>query len=444
MGIRSAIVILLSFHQLRAGRAHVFAVMLKLHRNVIPTISSRLPNPVPFLDSQPTRFASVNTGINQGLRQTRRQTARQDDPKPPLSAVAAANRASAAIRKERKEMKKQRDEGRAAARASMRKSMHPIKIHYTSPASQFFRDERHVLALLKSSRRELYRLYISNAVDSEAKSRYARLGSPKGMQSFTLQETDLRDMERALFVRPASSIKFILECSPPPEALMQTLEAHGADKTSRRLRFSLPKRQNDGGIGTTTPHSIRLEDLAPGAERFPFLLWLHGVKNIGNIGAIFRSAAYFGVDAILLTEKETGSLNPGVLDASAGSSDAIPAFRVHDPVSFISRSQDRGWQFLAATARNPHSMHSKPSDKSPLQAKPTVVVLGDEHSGVGPHVLMAVDGIVTIPGQSAFARHIDLDSLNVSVAGAMIMERFLRSSAAESEEWKDLITWTKK
>ena len=74
------------------------------------------------------------------------------------------------------------------------------------------------------------------------------------------------------------------------------------------------------GVGAVVEY-FRLQDIiddlfAKGIS--PQLLWLDGITDVRNIGAIARTAKCFGVDAIILTEKGNGAINEEAVKTSAG------------------------------------------------------------------------------------------------------------------------------
>lgn len=182
--------------------------------------------------------------------------------------------------------------------------------------------------------------------------------------------------------------------------------------------------------------------------RQPFLIWLHGVVslappgslfhsltlflvNVGNLGAILRTALYFGADGIILSKRETVGLSSTTIRTSAGAADFLPFFTMMtEPMDFLKASKNNGWRFYATVA--PDSAGSKPRltlhglTKSPLHDAPCVLILGNEDDGLQKWLIKAANHNITITAQSSAAKSAQLDSLNVSVAGALFMEKFLR------------------
>ena len=119
----------------------------------------------------------------------------------------------------------------------------------------------------------------------------------------------------------------------------------------------------------------------------------------------------------------------------------MPLLTVSNEQGFIQQSKENGWRFYAADAPGPGSnLLDDLSDADPpggnsrnsLTQSPSVIMMGSESSGLSRHIKSHADAVVSIPGarfsggmgvESDPAR---VDSLNVSVASALLMEMFLR------------------
>ncbi len=160
----------------------------------------------------------------------------------------------------------------------------------------------------------------------------------------------------------------------------------------------------------------------------------------GNLGAILRSAWFFGVDAVAISTRQSAPLSPVALKASAGASENIPLLSVSQPEEFVEKSRKNGWQFFAAVAP-PSGTHARkgrflstPGLKSPLTTSPVVLMLGAEDEGLRWNLQKGADHQIGIEGARLGMGGVD--SLNVSVASALLAEAFLRKPdmAAESSE----------
>lgn len=121
----------------------------------------------------------------------------------------------------------------------------------------------------------------------------------------------------------------------------------------------------------------------------------------------------------------------GVQKSSAGASEFVTTLTVSDPEKFIGASSANGWKFYSAVApTHPTSadQHIQPLDSLvyPLATDPCVLVLGNEDLGLPFHFTRLTQHLITITGSSEAAAKAGLDSLNVSVAGAVLCNRFLQ------------------
>ncbi|MDE5875247.1 MAG: RNA methyltransferase, partial [Muribaculaceae bacterium] len=115
------------------------------------------------------------------------------------------------------------------------------------------------------------------------------------------------------------------------------------------------------------------EELCRTAKR---IVVIDGVTDTTNIGAIFRSAAALGIDAVILTPTSCDPLNRRAIRVSMGSVFLIPWGWLHDPVSSL-RSYGFKTVALALTDK------SVPIDSPLLEAEERLaLVLGTEGDGL--------------------------------------------------------------
>jgi tRNA G18 (ribose-2'-O)-methylase SpoU len=150
-----------------------------------------------------------------------------------------------------------------------------------------------------------------------------------------------------------------------------------------------------------------LEDLLAGARR---LAVLEGLNTHTNLGALFRSAAALGIDAVVLSPTCADPLYRRAVRVSMGEVFAIPYVKVEDWPGALKTVSGAGFRLLALTPAD---------DAVPLQelsaadrARPALM-LGAEGPGLTRAALAASDVRVVIPMQSG------VDSLNVATAAAI-------------------------
>ncbi len=143
-----------------------------------------------------------------------------------------------------------------------------------------------------------------------------------------------------------------------------------------------------------------------GAE---FVVLLAGVTDVGNIGAIIRSAYALGVDAVAVCGIKSLQLEP-IARSSSGALFEMPLLvepNIHDLLNVL---KTRGFTLYGAVLEGEDIRTLSVSGKRAL-------ILGSEGEGIADRVVKKLDYKIKI----AMAH--DFDSLNVSAAGAILIDR---------------------
>lgn len=134
---------------------------------------------------------------------------------------------------------------------------------------------------------------------------------------------------------------------------------------------------------------------------------IDSVTDTTNIGAIFRSAAALGVDAVLLTPTSCDPLNRRSIRVSMGNVFAVPWTWIDPDFTALRRL---GFT-IAAMALSDDSI---PLDSPTLKTcRRLALVMGTEGDGLAPEVIAHADLVVRIPMAHG------VDSLNVAAASAV-------------------------
>ena len=153
-------------------------------------------------------------------------------------------------------------------------------------------------------------------------------------------------------------------------------------------------------------------DVVAGADR---LLLVEGVSDNENLGALFRNAAAFAVDGVLLDPTTADPLYRRSVRVSSGHVLRIPFARMPDwPLPAIARLQAAGYEVIALT---PSPTADDVRTRSPGER--WALVVGAEGPGLSPAALSAADRRVRItmaPG---------VDSLNVATAAAIALHHMV-------------------
>ncbi|MDE6859059.1 MAG: RNA methyltransferase [Duncaniella sp.] len=152
------------------------------------------------------------------------------------------------------------------------------------------------------------------------------------------------------------------------------------------------------------PPCRKVEDVCEGASR---VVVIDGVVDTTNIGAIFRSAAALGIDAVLLTPTSCDPLNRRAVRVSMGSVFLVPWTWLDVPVQSLNKLGYR----TAAMALTDKSVSI---DDAALEAEPKLaIVMGTEGDGLAKETISSADYTVRIPMSH------NVDSLNVAAAAAV-------------------------
>ncbi len=134
-------------------------------------------------------------------------------------------------------------------------------------------------------------------------------------------------------------------------------------------------------------------------------LALDRVRNPYNIGAILRTAAFFGVDAVLIA----GALAPQAVRVAEGGAEHVLLSRTTDIVDTLGRLRAKGVRVVGTDSK---------ADQDQKQAnfsRPVVVVMGHEREGISDRMRAQCDQTVALRGSGS------IESLNVSVAAGVLI-----------------------
>lgn len=160
-----------------------------------------------------------------------------------------------------------------------------------------------------------------------------------------------------------------------------------------------------------------IEQVLPGIyERgeTPLIVILDGITDVGNMGAIVRTAECAGVHAIIIPDKGSAQINSHSIKASAGAIFKIPLCRAASLASVIEHLRNSGLQIAACTEKAKHSY-----TKTDFTL-PTALVFGSEETGISSAVLKKADVTLSIPLAG------EISSLNVSVAAGVVLFEAVR------------------
>ena len=191
---------------------------------------------------------------------------------------------------------------------------------------------------------------------------------------------------------------------------------------------SLRDRAQALGISTQAPLQLRDDHLAQGVaiavRPFPHLdladvttrtppeagavlLALDGITDTHNLGAILRSAAFFGVAGVLIPSDRAAHVTPTTERIARGGASVVPVAIVTNLARSLAALRELGWTIVGT------GLEAGSQDLWGLRRdQPIVLVLGAEDRGIRPLVRRHCDAVVRIDGNPT------MQSLNVSAFAA--------------------------
>lgn len=202
--------------------------------------------------------------------------------------------------------------------------------------------------------------------------------------------------------------------------LMDKLREYGVvvQKVPQEKLNRITMKNHQGAIALLSPIDYsRLEHLVPlfyEEGRNPLVVVLDGITDTRNFGAIGRTAACAGVDAIVIPERNSVSVTPDAVKTSAGGLFHVPVCREKDTLSAVRFLKDNGYRIVGATEKG-----AAPYTDADYRV-PVAIVMGSEDTGISDGVLRICDDLaaITIVGK--------IESLNVSVAAGIMIYEALR------------------
>lgn len=151
----------------------------------------------------------------------------------------------------------------------------------------------------------------------------------------------------------------------------------------------------------------------PEVPKEPLIMVLDRIEKPGNIGALYRTALATGVDVVILTNPLTDLYHPNTIRSSVGCSLRIPTW-ITSPAMAATELRKHQVQLLAtALGADGHVYEHNLSGG-------VAWIMGNEHAGLSSDWLDLVDKKISIPMLQ------EMDSLNVSVSGAVVLYETLR------------------
>ncbi len=213
------------------------------------------------------------------------------------------------------------------------------------------------------------------------------------------------------------------------EARIPQFKAVLAHCVQNKLGYRVVEEQDLAKLTSSVHHEGICFDVIPVAEEnlshwlqnLPagpcVAIWLDGVGNPHNLGAILRSAAHFGVAAVLLPKDDGLGLSGAAARVAEGGAEQVSIVRLGRSENAVAQLKSAGFQLAATLVRGGVSLY-----KTKLPSR-LVLVMGAEQIGVDKELSAVANLQIGIPGTG------HVESLNVSAATAVLLSEWKRQQA---------------
>lgn len=151
------------------------------------------------------------------------------------------------------------------------------------------------------------------------------------------------------------------------------------------------------------------------AKEKKFIVALDQIEDPHNLGAITRTSAFFGADAILTLKSKAAPLTATVSKSSAGALEYLPIIQVNNLSEALQELSKEAFQIIGASSDDAQDF------REIHQTDYQVLVMGNEGQGLRKLTQKRCDVQAFIPGNNS------TESLNVSVAAAILIQHFVEN-----------------
>lgn len=186
------------------------------------------------------------------------------------------------------------------------------------------------------------------------------------------------------------------------------------ERVTKERLFKLTNTKDHQGIAVNAGEFKYFELVELLTKDIKKIIILDSIQDPHNLGALLRSAEAFGIDTVVISSREQVKVTPTVLKVSAGAAIKVQISMVKSISKAIETLKENNFKVYSTTLNTNKSVSClKTEDK-------IAVILGNEGLGVRKNLISLSDDTVTIPMIGK------INSLNVSVAGAIVMNEMTR------------------
>ncbi len=148
---------------------------------------------------------------------------------------------------------------------------------------------------------------------------------------------------------------------------------------------------------------------------------LDQVTDIHNAAAIARTCAFYGAHTIVISRKGGFKLTPGCYRTASGALEFVDIYSVDSLIKSLTVLKNKSYRLIGLSENSESTTQIRQEiEKMRSQKIPVCLVFGNEEKGISFALTRILDEIWPLNG---FSR--DIKSLNVSIATAIVLDRFL-------------------
>lgn len=138
------------------------------------------------------------------------------------------------------------------------------------------------------------------------------------------------------------------------------------------------------------------------------------ITDEGNLGGILRTAAFFGVNGLILPRDRSAKVSGTAIKRSSGGYAHVPVSLVVNLGRTIDLLNKEGFWIIGTSGKGGETIYEFDWKRD------TLLILGNEEKGISPSILKKCHQVLKIPSDEK------IDALNVSVAAGVILSEIIR------------------
>jgi len=231
----------------------------------------------------------------------------------------------------------------------------------------------------------------------------------------SLKDKKIRHAQKRFTLEGKRTIQTVLDENVPIECVLMTKDFHSKHlnfikQINDKILFEVSDREMKDLSNTVTPSGVLAVAHFPNYDKIDLtknLIYLDRISDPGNMGTMIRTASWFGLDQVVLSNNCIDPFNPKVVAAAMGS---------HFQLKFIGKKKvenlnDHLW--IGASLNG-----QKLSELKEIKKK-WVLVMGSEAHGISEKTIKRLDKVYTITKQGKG------ESLNVAVAMGIFLNKLI-------------------